>query len=269
MHIPDGYISPHTAGVLYIVAVPLWGFSLRRVRSKLSGRQVPLLAVLAAFSFLVMMFNIPLPGGTTGHAVGGVLVAILVGPWPALAAVTLALAVQALFFGDGGLLALGANSLNLGFAMPFAGYLVFRAVAGKSRQGRRAVIAAAVGGYAGINTAALLVALQLGIQPLLHHLPDGTPLYCPFTLSVTLPAMMIPHLTLGGAAEAILTGGVLAFLTRYHPEIFGERRIGAAGGAGAAAGIPAGRAPEAEEGAGRRQDAEGLSGPEVRPEERP
>jgi cobalt/nickel transport system permease protein len=221
MHIPDGYLSPQTAGAFYAVSVPLWALSLRSIRRRLQQRRVALLALLSAFSFLVMMFNIPLPGGTTGHAAGGVLIAILVGPWAALMALTLALAVQALFFGDGGILALGANAFNMGFVMPLAGWLVFRALRGASAPGdRRFAVAAAAGGYVGINVAALLVAVELGIQPLLHHMPDGTPLYAPFALGVTIPAMMIPHLTVAGAAEAILTGGVAAFLGTYHPELF-------------------------------------------------
>lgn len=225
MHIPDGYISPHTSGIFYALTAPLWWLSLRAVRTRLKQPHIPLLAILAAFSFLIMMFNIPLPGGTTGHAVGGVLIAILVGPRPALIAITLTLAIQALFFGDGGILALGANAFNLGFVMPLVGYFVFRAIAGASEPAsRRFITAAAIGAYIGLNAAALAVALELGIQPLLHHLPDGTPLYCPFTTSVTVPAMMIPHLTVGGAAEALITGGVIAFLGRYHRELF---RVGA------------------------------------------
>ncbi len=221
MHIPDGYISPHTSGVLYLASIPLLCLSMRIVRSRIKQSHIPLLALLAAFSFLIMMFNIPLPGGTTGHAVGGVLVAILVGPWPALLAVTLALAVQAIFFGDGGIITLGANIFNLAFVMPFAGYLVFRVLAGRSEPGeRRFALAAALGGYAGVNLAAALVGFELGIQPLLHHLPDGTPLYCPYSLSVTLPAMILPHLTVGGLAEALVTGGVVAFLGKYHTELF-------------------------------------------------
>jgi cobalt/nickel transport system permease protein len=226
VHIPDGYLSPLTSGSLWVIAAPLWALSLRTIRRTLRRRFIPLLAILAAFSFLIMMFNVPLPGGTTGHAVGAVLVAILVGPWPALMAVTIALAVQALLFGDGGILALGANAFNMGFLMPFAGYLVFRAIAGSTPPGtRRFSLAAAAGGYVGINVAAFFVAIELGVQPILHHLPDGTPLYCPFSLSMTLPAMMLPHLTIGGAAEAILTGGVAAFLGKYHPELF-EARLG-------------------------------------------
>jgi cobalt/nickel transport system permease protein len=227
VHIPDGYISPHTSGVFYVVSIPLIGLSLRMVRSRLKQSQVPLLALLAAFSFLVMMFNIPLPGGTTGHAIGGVLIAILVGPWPALLSVSLALVVQALFFGDGGIVALGANIFNLAFVMPVIGYLSFRAIAGRSSpSSRRFTLSAAVGGYIGINVAALLVAVELGLQPILHHLSDGTPLYCPFPLSVTIPAMMIPHLTVGGLVEALVTGGVIAFLGRYHSELFNAERGG-------------------------------------------
>jgi cobalt/nickel transport system permease protein len=221
MHIPDGYLSPQTAGAFYVLAAPLWALSLRAVRRGFRERRTALLSLLSAFSFLIMMFNIPLPGGTTGHAAGGVLIAILVGPWAALMAVTLALAVQALFFGDGGLLALGANAFNIGFVMPMAGWLVFRLLRGAAAPGdRRFAIAAAAGGWIGINVAALLVAIELGIQPLLHHFPDGTPLYAPFPLAVTIPAMAIPHLTVAGAAEAILTGGVTAFLGKYHRELF-------------------------------------------------
>jgi cobalt/nickel transport system permease protein len=227
MHIPDGYLSPQTAGALYVVSLPLWALSLRAVRRGFRERRVALLSLLSAFSFLVMMFNIPLPGGTTGHAAGGVLIAILVGPWAALMAVTLALGVQALFFGDGGLLALGANAFNIGFVMPMAGWLVFTLLRGPASPGdRRFAIAAAAGGYAGINVAAFFVAVELGIQPILHHSPDGTPLYAPFSLGVTIPAMVIPHLVIAGAAEAILTGGVAAFLGRYHPELF-EKGSGA------------------------------------------
>jgi cobalt/nickel transport system permease protein len=221
MHIPDGYISPHTSAVFYILSAPLWWLSLRTIRIRLKQRHIPLLAILSAFSFLVMMFNIPLPGGSTGHAVGGVLIAILVGPWPALIAVTLTLVIQALFFGDGGILALGANAFNLGFIMPVTGYLVFRVLAGGAHpSSRRFTVASAIGAYIGLNAAALAVAVELGVQPALHHLPDGMPLYCPFTLSITVPAMMIPHLTVGGAAEAVITGGVIAFLGRYHKDIF-------------------------------------------------
>ena len=134
MHIPDGYLSPQTCAVLYAASVPFWVVAGRRVRKVVKSRYVPLLALGAAYCFLVMMFNIPIPDGTTAHAVGGVLVAVLLGPWAAVLAVSVALAIQALFFGDGGVLAFGANAFNMAIVMPFVGYAVYRIA---RRGGRR------------------------------------------------------------------------------------------------------------------------------------
>ena len=113
MHIPDGYLGPPTSGALFAVMIPLWIAAARIVKQTLRTKQVPLLAIGAAFSFVLMMFNVPIPGGSTGHAVGGVLVAILLGPWAAMIAITVALVIQALLFGDGGILAFGANCFNM------------------------------------------------------------------------------------------------------------------------------------------------------------
>jgi len=220
MHIPDGYLSPQTSAVMYVLSAPFWAVAVKKLKSTLPEKKIPLLAILSAFSFLIMMFNIPLPGGTTGHAIGGVLIAILIGPWAAILALTITLAVQAFFFGDGGILALGANSFNLAIVMPLAGYAIFKALSGSADiKGKRFFLSAAIGGYVGINLAALITAIELGIQPLLFHKPDGTPLYCPFNLSITIPAMVIPHLTIAGAAEAIITGVVISYIARHHPEI--------------------------------------------------
>src|SRR5262245_29760339 len=122
MHIPDGYLSPSTCGVFYVAAVPIWVTAGRKVKKIVKHRYVPLLAIGAAYSFLVMMFNVPIPDGTTAHAVGAVLIAILLGPWAAVIAVSIALVIQALFFGDGGVLAYGANVVNMAVIMPFVGY---------------------------------------------------------------------------------------------------------------------------------------------------
>src|SRR5690349_18610153 len=126
MHIPDGYLSPATCATFYAASVPVWVTAGRRVRKVVRSRYVPLIAIGAAYSFLVMMFNIPVPDGTTAHAVGAVLVAVLLGPWAAVIAVSIALAIQALFFGDGGVLAYGANVFNMAFVMPMVGYAVYR-----------------------------------------------------------------------------------------------------------------------------------------------
>src|ERR1700712_3772396 len=126
MHIPDGYLSPQTCAVFTAGMVPVWATAGRRVRRVVKSRYVPLLAMGAAYCFLVMMFNVPIPDGTTGHAVGAVLVAVLLGPEAAVVAVSIALLIQALFFGDGGVLAYGANAFNMAFVMPVVGYAVYR-----------------------------------------------------------------------------------------------------------------------------------------------
>src|SRR6059058_6297366 len=100
----------------------------RRVRKVVKSRYVPLMAIGSAYCFLVMMFNVPIPDGTTAHAVGAVLIAVLLGPWAAVVAVSIALLIQALFFGDGGILAYGANVFNMAIVMPIVGYAVYRAL---------------------------------------------------------------------------------------------------------------------------------------------
>ena len=218
MHIPDGYLGPQTYGAAYVVMIPIWTWASRRVSRTLRLRQVPVLAMGAAFSFLVMMFNVPIPGGTTGHAVGAVLVAILLGPWAAVLAVSLVLLVQALLFGDGGITSYAANCLNMAVIMPFAGWWVFRLVgAGAPPGSKRRWLAAAAGGYLGLNAAALSTSVMLGLQPLIAHDAAGRPLYAPFGLNVTVPVMMGEHLLLFGVVEALITASVLAFLERTEP----------------------------------------------------
>jgi cobalt/nickel transport system permease protein len=217
VHIPDGYLSPATCVAGYAVTAPMLAVASRRVRSRVRDRQVPLLAMLAAMCFLIMMFNIPIPDGTTAHAIGGALVAILLGPWAGMIAVSVALAFQALLFGDGGVLAYGINAFNMAIVLPFVGYGVYRLIAGRSTltSGRR-VVAAGLGGYLGLNAAALAAGIELGLQPELFHNAQGAPLYSPYHLSQAIPAMMLAHLVVAGVVEAALTGGVLAYLQRAN-----------------------------------------------------
>jgi cobalt/nickel transport system permease protein len=220
MHIPDGYLGPQTYGVLYGVMVPLWALASRIVRRTLRQRQVPFLALGAAFSFVVMMFNIPIPGGSTGHAVGGVLIAILVGPWAALIALSIALAIQALLFGDGGVTAIAANCFTMGFVMPMTGYWIYRWITGKAAAtARRRWIAAAVGAYLGLNLAAITTAVLLGLQPFLARGADGRPLYFPYPLEVAVPVMALQHLLLFGFIEAAITALLVVYFQRTDPSL--------------------------------------------------
>jgi cobalt/nickel transport system permease protein len=217
MHIPDGYLSPETCTAFGAVMVPFWITAARQVRKIVKSRYVPFLAIGAAYCFLVMMFNVPVPDGTTAHAVGGVLVAVLLGPWAAVIAVSTALGIQALFFGDGGVLAFGANCFNMALVMPMVGYGVYLLLARRvSLTSRRRALAAGIGAYVGLNVAALCAAIELGIQPALFHSANGTPLYSPFHLAQTIPAMALAHLTVAGAVEFALTAGVIAYLQRAN-----------------------------------------------------
>lgn len=220
MHIPDGYLGPQTYGLLYGVMVPIWALASKLVRKTLRQRQVPLLALASAFSFVVMMFNIPIPGGSTGHAVGGVIVTILLGPWAALIAISIALAIQALLFGDGGITAIGANCFNMAFVMPMVGYLIYRLISkGAATTSRRRWIAGAVAGYIGLNVAALTTAVMFGLQPLLEKGPDGRPLYFPYPLEVAVPVMAAQHLLFFGIVEAVLTALLVIYFQRSDPMI--------------------------------------------------
>ena len=215
MHIPDGYLGPVTSGVFYAVMIPVWVKASSVVKKTLKATQVPLLAIGAAFSFVIMMFNVPIPGGTTGHAVGGALVAILIGPWAACIAITVALVIQALLFGDGGITAIGANCFNMAFILPFAGYYIYKWISGNSPldSGRR-VIAGGIAGYLAINIAALFAGIEFGLQPVLHHTAEGQALYCPYGLKVAVTSMLAGHLLAFGWVELVVTALVIKYLQK-------------------------------------------------------
>ena len=231
MHIPDGYLSPSTCAVLYAAALPFWSVALRRVTKLLTTRLVPLMAVVAALTFVIMMFNLPLPGGTTGHAVGVALATILLGPSASILAVSIALTIQAIFFGDGGITTLGANCFNMAIVGSLVAYAVYRLGAGRAPlTASRRVVAAALAGYAAINAAALAAAVEFGVQPLLFKDATGAPLYAPYPLHIAVPAIMIGHLTFAGLAELILTGGVVAYFQRTNLGLLARTAPGVAPG---------------------------------------
>jgi len=231
MHIPDGYLGPQTYIAAYAAAAPFWVVASRKLNQSLRRRQVPLLALGAAFSFVIMMFNVPIPGGTTGHAVGGALVAVLLGPWAACVAISIALILQAFIFGDGGITCIGANCLNMAVVLPFTGYGIYRLIAaGSEANSRRRWLGAAIGGYVGLNVAAISAGVMFGIQPLIAHDAWGRALYAPYPLKVAVAAMALEHLLVFGMVEAVVTGLVVSYIQRTDASLlYGASQAGQGG----------------------------------------
>jgi cobalt/nickel transport system permease protein len=197
MHIPDGYISPATVITTYAIALPLWAKAFSELKKNLDEESLPLLSSLSALSFIIMMFNIPIPGGTSGHALGVALLAIVFGPWVASLALSVVLFIQALVFGDGGISAFALNSLAMGFGGAFSASFLYE----KLKQKNYSVFLA---GWISAVASSFVVALVLGIQPLIA-VSDGKPLYFPFDLSVTIPALVGSHMVFFGVVEGIFT----------------------------------------------------------------
>lgn len=215
MHIPDNYLSPQTCITMFVAMTPVWAISISKVKVQIKEKKetVPLLGIASSLSFLIMMFNLPVPGGTTAHAVGGTLLAVLLGPWAGCLSITVALLLQALLFGDGGILAFGANAFNMAFIMPFVGYFVYSFF----KRFNHEKFGAFIGAYFGINLSALIVGVELGIQPLLFKDESGNPLYSPYPLSISIPAMTSTHLLVIGWIEALFTVLVFSFVKKSSP----------------------------------------------------
>ena len=220
MHIPDGYLGPITFVIMYLVMIPIWLYAGFRVTKSLRSRQVPYLALAAAFSFVIMMFNVPIPGGSTGHAVGSALVAIILGPYAAVVTTSVALLIQCLLFGDGGVTAFGANCFNMGVVIPFVAYYSYKLISGNTPvTSTLRIVAAAIAGYLGITIAAGVAGIEMGLQPILEHTADGIPLYMPYGLNITVPAMLFEHMILFSFVEAVVTALAFAYIARNSPEI--------------------------------------------------
>ena len=217
MHIPDGYLSPQTYIPLTGIFVMVAAVAVKKVKEEVSARDIPYLGMAAAFSFIIMMFNLPVPGGTTGHAVGAAVIAILFGPWAATIAVSVALIIQAFIFGDGGITAIGANCFNMAVFMSFAAYFIFKLFCKIPLGKHKVYIAAFISGYFGLVMAATLTAVEFGIQPLIASTADGKALYCPYGLSITIPAMAVGHFLLFGIVEGIITALIVKYFLKNEP----------------------------------------------------
>jgi cobalt/nickel transport system permease protein len=204
MHIPDGFINAPTAVATGVVAAGTVAYALRDARERLGDRQVPLVALTGAFIFAVQMLNFPVAAGTSGHLIGGALAAILLGPWVGALVLAIVLLIQALFFGDGGITALGANITLMGLVAGTGGYYLFRVLAAvlpKSRSGF--LTATAVTSWATVVVASMVCAVFL----MLNDFPEQT-----FAAMVGLHALI-------GIGEAVITTIVVGAVLAARPDL--------------------------------------------------
>jgi cobalt/nickel transport system permease protein len=226
LHIPDGFLSTSVSLVGWLLAIAAVSIALRQTRGQLGSRQIPLMGVLAAFIFAAQAINFPVAGGTSGHLLGGALAAIVLGPWAAVLVMTSVVAMQALLFQDGGLLALGFNIVNMGVLTAFTGHLVYSWLKKLLGAGRNSLLAAgALGAWASVMVSATATAVQLSIS--------GTS-----PLTIALPAMAGVH-ALIGIGEALITLGALAFIYASRRDLLniGERAPAKAAANWAAVGL--------------------------------
>jgi len=207
MHIPDGYLSPATVVASYTLALPLWVYGFKKLKENLNEETLPLIGGLSALSFIIMMFNIPIPGGTSGHAVGAALIAILFNPWIGFISVSLVLLIQSVVFGDGGISALAVNSLGMAFVGSFSGYYIFNWL-------KNIKFAPFIAGWASAVASSLLIAIVLGIQP--YWSEAGKPLYFPFDLTTTIPALVGSHMAFFGIVEGLFTQLIYNYITKKN-----------------------------------------------------
>jgi cobalt/nickel transport system permease protein len=205
LHAPDGIVSVPVALAMWLITAIVVGVAVRRTDQRLEGQSIPLLGVTAAFIYAAQMVNFPIIGGTSGHLLGGVLAAILVGPWAGTLVMVCVIAVQALIFQDGGLIVMGANIFNMGVVGTLGGFAVYRSIAmalGGEERGR--LPAAALAAWLAVMAGALAMSLQL--------IASGS------STVVVLPAMLGVH-ALIGIGEAVITAAALAFIAATRSDL--------------------------------------------------
>lgn len=208
LHIPDGFLSLPVSLITWIVAIGLIALSLKRVQADYKERAVPLMGVCAAFIFAAQMINFPIPGGTSGHLLGGTLAGALLGPWAGTLVVCVVFIVQAVLFQDGGLTVLGANIFNMGLIGTFGGYYLYKAIrfAFGRNSWRGMLVGTAVAAWMSVVVAAVVTAFQLALS--------GT-----VPLAVALAAMVSWHVLIG-IGEAVITVIAVSFVWRSRPDLF-------------------------------------------------
>jgi cobalt/nickel transport system permease protein len=208
MHIPDGFLNMPVIGITWVLAIALLALCLRQVEAEYQERTVPLMGVCAAFIFAAQMINFPIPGGTSGHLLGGTLAGVLLGPWAGSLVMSVVFIVQAFIFQDGGITVMGANIFNMGLIGTFGGYYLFRTlrrlVGQNQLQGM--VFGSAVAAWVSMVVASMLCAAELAIS--------GT-----VPLGVAFTAMVLWHGMIG-LGEALITVATVTYIWRTRPDLF-------------------------------------------------
>ena len=205
MHIPDGFLTANTWIPTWVISIGGIGYCLRRVSHMLKDKMIPLMGVMAAFIFAAQMLNFPVMGGTSGHLLGGVLAAVLLGPYAGAIVVAIVLVVQCLIFQDGGLTTLGANIFNMSFVGAMGGYFIYNVIRGAIRGDKGIIIGAGIAAWLSVVVASSICAVELAIS--------GTS-----PLRIALPVMAGVH-ALIGIGEAIITCLVIGFILKVRPDL--------------------------------------------------
>ena len=212
LHAPDGFLTVPVAAVMWLVTLLVLAVAVRRTNRTLDERAVPLLGVTAAFVFAAQMFNFQVIGGTSGHLLGGVLAAVLLGPWAGTLVMACVVAVQALVFQDGGLVVMGANIFNMGVVGTLGGFAVYRLVTAPfGAESRARIPAAGIAAWISVVAGSAVMALQLAAS-------GTTP------LALALPAMVGVHVIIG-IGEALITMAALGFIAVTRADLLGLREL--------------------------------------------
>ena len=210
MHIPDGFVSGEINTAGYVISAAVGALALARARNDLGDRQIPLLGITAAFVFAAQMLNFPVAGGTSGHFLGSLLTAVMLGPLNAFLVNTVVLTIQCLLFADGGLTALGTNIFNMGLIGGIVAYCIFLAFKSILRRNRRGFLAAsAIASWLSVVLASASCAVELALS-------STSP------LRVVLPAMVGVH-SLIGIGEAVITTVVISMVLTSRPDLLASR----------------------------------------------
>jgi len=209
LHAPDGFLTVPVALAMWLPTVIAVAIAVHRTNRSLDDRAIPLMGVLAAFIFAAQMVNFPVVAGTSGHLLGGVLAAVLLGPWVATLVMTCVIAVQALVFADGGLVVMGANIFNMGLVGTLGGYAVYRLIARLlGGEDRRRLPAAGVAAWLAVVAGAVTMSLQLALS--------GRTV-----IEVIVPMAGIHALI--GIGEALITIAALRFIAVTRKDLFSLR----------------------------------------------